>query len=1367
MRTKSPSLFSLQLLLLLTAIIGLLLPATGVAGGGLLLKGNTDQTKVIPDEGPVEAQLYTEGNLVVKLISPDSIDIGVINSQFGTTVDRYLGNLHLYLLNLPPGGNPDTLAAAIGALGWVDYAHPNYMTDPLNPVQGSYPFPDLQHVGDYDNQAASSSLQLSSVHQVATGSGVVVGVLDGGVDYAHPELTGNVTSGWDYVDEDADAMDEPGGDNSGHGTFVAGVIGLIAPDAMIRSYRVADVDGTSDGYVLAEAIMQAVDDGCDVINLSLAMLLPHSAVADAIAYARSRDVLVVAAAGNGSEAVVRYPAADANALAVAAVDSLNHLAEFSNYGDGVDVCAPGAWIYSPYQDDEYAWWDGTSFASPFVAGQAALLRSHNPSLSVTQLVNAIKYTAEDIDSDNPGYIDMLGTGFINPLAAVNAIDSTDSAWVMPDTLRFTALYGSGGTLQGSAYLMSANAPAAFTGQVQFDTTQFVGLIDTVGFTNDSVRVNVFPSPLPSPGVYRNTVSYSVDGVLGPVDLVVELTLTNDTVLTDSAWVEPSAINRTVTEGATTPLWACVQVQSTNAPATFFASSGLFATVPDSIGLTGDSACIRINPAGLTAGSYCDTILFDVTGVAQPAWAAVCLTVTPGSPDSGDFYVAPDTLYMTVQSGAVGPITEFVTVGSELGNLPFTVDSGLVAAPYVDTGTTPTSFAVRIYPERAGVATLYIDELVFWSDSGGFTDTLVVWLEIQKRPYTNPHSLEFTAEVGTEPVFTGCVTVHNDGEARPFTGSVLGGGLFTTLIDSTGISAAGLYGVTDSVCLQVDPTGLAVGTYVDTVTYTLDSVLLPAVLPVTLTITPPDTGGGDYAWATPSSFSFSAPQGSADTIWSCVTINSTNAPANYFAESLNPWQAPQLWLLDSVGVTGDSLCFQVNGVGLAPGVYCDTISVSVDGISGLLAIPVCYEITGDTTGGGGTDSAWTIPSTMNVTAVEGSQPVYRCVTVHATNHPATYFGYATNWMFVGDSIRTTGDTSCFYITINGRSPGTYVDTGYFYVDGISQPALTVVNLNILPDSSGGGGDSVLVFPDTVSFMMPQGYDTAFSCFTVWSSNSPAAFTVSQITFPPATIFTYIDSGGVTPDSACVSVSPFGRGPGLYCETLAISVDGIAQPASVTVCLTVTSDTLGGDSITVYPDPLNFTMTEGSGEATQYIGVFSSNLPASYTIGQINMPPATIFTYIDSGGVTPDSARISVSPNGRGPGTYCEQLAFAVDGISEPYILDVCLTVVPDSLGGDTSGTIGTAVALEGNYPNPFNPETNISFSLPNAMDVELTVYNVLGQHIKTLVDRPMAAGEHVAVWDGRGESGQSVASGIYFYRLTTEETVATRKMLLLK
>jgi len=100
-------------------------------------------------------------------------------------------------------------------------------------------------------------------------------------------------------------------------------------------------------------------------------------------------------------------------------------------------------------------------------------------------------------------------------------------------------------------------------------------------------------------------------------------------------------------------------------------------------------------------------------------------------------------------------------------------------------------------------------------------------------------------------------------------------------------------------------------------------------------------------------------------------------------------------------------------------------------------------------------------------------------------------------------------------------------------------------------------------------------------------------------------------------------------------------------------------------------------------------------------------------------------------------------------------------------GESGGQLPTAFALSQNYPNPFNPVTEIGFSLPSASEVRLEVYNIAGQKVTTLVNSPMDAGEHQIQWDGKVDGGESVATGIYFYRLQAGDFVETKKMLLLK
>ncbi len=363
-----------------------------------------------------ELPAHVPGQMVCYVAQSSIIDS--INSEFGTEYITYSLRLHDYLLTTDTLRDLDSLASVIAAYPGVAYCYPNYMLFAPEAVQASQPFIDAIGEDIFPMQRAAQTLNLDSTHFYTTGSSATVGVLDAGVDFNHELLRAKVSSGEDYVDVDNLSQEEPGGAVFGHGTFVAGIIRLTAPDAHIISYRVLDTAGGGNGFYIASAIIQAVEDSCDVINLSFVMSDIHPTVLKALEYARLNNMVVVAAAGNDSAQVERFPASSEYSISVAAVDSFGHKADFSNYSPTVKLVAPGTGIYASYPANQYARWDGTSFAAPFVSGQAALLFALNPDASWDDINSAICSLAVNIDSINPGYEGLLGFGLIDPLATV-------------------------------------------------------------------------------------------------------------------------------------------------------------------------------------------------------------------------------------------------------------------------------------------------------------------------------------------------------------------------------------------------------------------------------------------------------------------------------------------------------------------------------------------------------------------------------------------------------------------------------------------------------------------------------------------------------------------------------------------------------------------------------------------------------------------------------------------------------------------------------------------------------------------------------------------------------------------------------------
>ncbi len=341
----------------------------------------------------------------------------------------------------------------------VVYAEPNYRYKlhavPNDPLYGS--------VGSFNN----SFNDLYGLHQINAefawdsqeGAGVVVAVVDSGVDLDHIDLANNIwvnvgeiadngidddgngyiddVFGWNFHDDNNDPNDD-----FGHGTHVAGTIAAVgnnaegvigvAPESKIMPVRVLGTQQLTNEVTvadLAEGVVYAVDNGADVINASWGG--PHSQIiADVVEYAYEEDVVFVASAGNDSiPSFLFSPAGLADAITVAANDHNDAIAIFSNWGAGLDITGPGVDIlstgaegasYNPKIGD-YGVASGTSMSAPHVSGAAALLRASFPNYTVEQIRYALRESA--VDTELPGYDLMIGHGRLDTDAALDVNDA--------------------------------------------------------------------------------------------------------------------------------------------------------------------------------------------------------------------------------------------------------------------------------------------------------------------------------------------------------------------------------------------------------------------------------------------------------------------------------------------------------------------------------------------------------------------------------------------------------------------------------------------------------------------------------------------------------------------------------------------------------------------------------------------------------------------------------------------------------------------------------------------------------------------------------------------------------------------------------
>jgi thermitase len=416
----------------------------------ILLTTAVYSTPLSADEGsPLADAPYVPGRIVVKFKEGiSSAYVAQLHTGQRATVVGEIPQIGVQILSVPEE-KVSALIAAYKADPGVEYAEPDYIAEPTHE-------PNDPYYGD-GTQWGPQKIQAPLSWDLCTGDpGVVIAVVDWGVDLQHPDLQAKMWTnpgeipdngidddgngyiddvyGWDFANGDNDPQDD-----YGHGSHVAGIaaaatdngVGIagVAFNSRIMAVKVGDgTTGKAKSSHITDGIIYAADNGAKVINLSLGANVWTSYMQSAVNYAWGAGCVLVGAAGNDNSSLPFFPAAYDNVIGVSSTDQSDVRASSSNYGSYIAVAAPGVSIYSTYWNggSTYAYGGGTSMAAPHVAGLAALLFAQDGTRSNATVRSLIESSADDLGG--AGWDQYYGYGRIN---AYHALAMT-SAVIEPD-----------------------------------------------------------------------------------------------------------------------------------------------------------------------------------------------------------------------------------------------------------------------------------------------------------------------------------------------------------------------------------------------------------------------------------------------------------------------------------------------------------------------------------------------------------------------------------------------------------------------------------------------------------------------------------------------------------------------------------------------------------------------------------------------------------------------------------------------------------------------------------------------------------------------------------------------------------------------
>ncbi|MCK5129602.1 MAG: Ig-like domain-containing protein [Clostridiales bacterium] len=433
-------------------------------------------------------------------------------------------------IKIPKDKTLEEFLTEMNASNEIEYAQPNYIYN----LEATFNDPYLDDQNSL-YQWQHDAINTYEAWDTATGSGIIVAVLDTGLDLDHSEFIGQVVAQADTANDDGNAEDD-----HGHGTHVSGIIlanennGImgagVAPDSKLIVVDVFRDDGLAYTDTIIEGIHFAINSGANIINMSLGSYINPAYIhpdfdqtqKEAVDYAITNGVVVVCAAGNDNLSdgspnfQPHYPSDYDSAISVISIDVNNVKANSSNYGPLKDISAPGVGIVSTFLNNGYKNWSGTSMASPVVAGVCALILSADPTLTVAEVKAILYETADDLGDD------IFANGRVNAhLAVLYAADRPYKVTLDSETIDVELGYT--GTLNetiapadatnknvtwasGNTGIATVSSSGVVTGVSLGSTTITVTTVD--GSFEDTSTVNV--TPVSVTGVSLNKSSTTIE-----------------------------------------------------------------------------------------------------------------------------------------------------------------------------------------------------------------------------------------------------------------------------------------------------------------------------------------------------------------------------------------------------------------------------------------------------------------------------------------------------------------------------------------------------------------------------------------------------------------------------------------------------------------------------------------------------------------------------------------------------------------------------------------------------------------------------------------------------------------------------------------